>query len=120
MRSTISAAASPNASGRACRSIGAARARASRLTLELTGVHVERLMDISEEDAIAEGLACEPDDLSVRFGPEPGKMTNRTPKAAFARVWNEINAKRGFPWDSNPFVWALTFRVLSPDDTDRR
>lgn len=85
---------------------------ASRLTLEICSVRVQRLQEISAEDAIAEGLVCEPEDISVRFGAEPGKMTNRTPVAAFARLWDSLNKARGYGWQSNPYVWAIEFRRL--------
>jgi hypothetical protein len=70
---------------------------ASRITLEVTAVRVERLQDISEEDARAEGLALEP--LI-----QPGHAVG-----CFSRLWDEINGKRA-PWSSNPWVWAISFR----------
>lgn len=75
---------------------------ASRITLELTDVRVQRLQDISEEDAKAEGIT-EPMPI----------MGTRGYVAAFSYLWDSINGKR-YPWtDSNPWVWALTFRRLS-------
>lgn len=72
---------------------------ASRLTLELTDVRVERVWEISEADAIAEG---------VQYNPKaPAALTNRT---AFGKLWDKLNARRGYPWISNPWVWVLTFR----------
>ncbi len=72
---------------------------ASRLTLEITGVRVQRLQDITEEDAIAEGVRLAPD----QFAPSA--------VSAFAFLWDEINADRA-PWASNPWVWAISFRRL--------
>jgi len=66
---------------------------ASRLVLEVTSVRVQRLQDISEEDALAEGV-------------EAGPMV--TPRGAFAVLWDSINHKRA-TWTSNPFVWAIGF-----------
>lgn len=75
----------------------------SRITLELTGVRVERAQDISEADAIAEG---------VDYIPEaPAAMNHRT---AFAGLWNSINAARGYGWDVNPWVWVLEFQQVTP------
>lgn len=70
---------------------------ASRLTLEVTGVRVERLQDISEEDARAEGLALE------------GLILPGHAAGCFSRLWDSINAKRA-SWASNPWVWVVSFR----------
>lgn len=67
---------------------------ACRLELELTQVRVERLQDISEGDAKAEGVP-------VAFG--EGLHW-------FQGIWDSLNAKRGFDWETNPWVWALTFK----------
>ncbi len=104
---------------------------ASRITLEVTGVRVERLQDITEEDARAEGV--EPlagmsgwnvftDDGQsywdshkpkrgvdgvrdyVASGPI-GALDSRT---QFVALWDRINGKR-FPWASNPHVWVVSF-----------
>ena len=68
---------------------------ASRIDLEITGVRVERLQDISEADMCAEGLDRAP------YG---------DPSAGFQVLWDMINAKRGYSWASNPWVWALEFQ----------
>jgi hypothetical protein len=74
---------------------------ASRITLEITSIRVERLQEISEADAIAEGVQCDP-----TF---PAALTNRT---AFGKGWNTLNAKRGYSWESNPWVWVIEFRKM--------
>lgn len=72
---------------------------ASRITLEITGVRVERLQDISEEDAKAEG--CTQDaDFSRDY---PYSYRDQ-----FQRLWNQINGKDS--WDANPFVWVVSFK----------
>jgi hypothetical protein len=74
----------------------------SRITLEIAGVRVERVQDISEKDARAEG--CEPmhrDDLGQTF---------RTYRRGYQSLWDSINAKRGYGWDANPWVWVIEFR----------
>lgn len=70
---------------------------ASRITLEITGVRLQRLKEISEEDAKAEGF----DFISSA----PTALTHRT---AFGLFWNAINIKRA-SWESNPWVWAINF-----------
>ena len=79
--------------------------RASRITLEITKVTVERLEDISENDAKAEGV-----DQSVCDHPD---CTDHVYGyvASFAMLWNKINGKI-FPWGTNPWVWVIEFRVL--------
>jgi hypothetical protein len=79
---------------------------ASRITLELTGVRVERLQDITEADAIAEGV----DAVTMADMPRQGTMNRYTD---FAHIWEKINAKRGYGWDANPWVWALTFKRVT-------
>jgi hypothetical protein len=75
---------------------------ASRITLEVTDVRVERVQDISEDDARAEG--CESGLAMTEGG------STRTWK--FACLWNSINAKRGYGWDVNPWVWSISFRKV--------
>jgi hypothetical protein len=88
----------------------------SRLTLEITGVRVERVQDISEADAKAEGADAYPDDGDV---PEfdSGGSGAYTPvchhRNGFLQTWDAINGKRpGCAWRDNPWVWALTFKVV--------
>lgn len=66
---------------------------ASRITLEITGVRVERLNDISEEDAIAEGIT---------------HRTMNCPKVEFRHLWESINGEGS--WDENPWVWVIEFK----------
>ena len=64
---------------------------ASRITLEVTDVRVERLQNVSHEDGRAEGF----DSLD-----------------GFALLWDRINEKRGYGWHANPWVWAVEFRAV--------
>lgn len=73
---------------------------ASRLTLEVTDVRVQRLQDITEEDATAEGVA-----------PQFKRKAHGPHQQAFMELWDSLNAKRA-TWDSNPWVWAVTFRRI--------
>jgi hypothetical protein len=89
----------------------------SRITLEVTGVRVERLQAITAEDVIAEGVDPGPHRCSC----EPCSMTSSLCPASasslvlgFGELWDSINAKRGYPWASNPFVWVVEFRRLHP------
>jgi len=69
------------------------KARA-RLWLAVTGVRVARLQDITPAGLAAEGYAGQ--------------------AWMFEGVWNELNAKRGYGWDSNPWVWVIEFRRIEP------
>lgn len=72
--------------------------KASRLTLEVASVSVERLQDISEDDARAEGCPA-------NWG--------GTAWSWFVWLWDSINSKRA-PWASNPWVWVVTFKRVLP------
>lgn len=86
---------------------------ASRLTLEICDVRVQRVQEISEEDAIAEGI--ERTSLGFRDYELPANVMHGVPASySFQTLWDSINAARGFSWQSNPFVWALTFRRVQP------
>lgn len=102
---------------------------ASRITLEITGIKVERVKDISEADARAEGVEpnC-PDrvtDLTCPSKPcESCDCRNEyrhylrgdedfpafSARESFESLWDSINAARGYGWDVNPWVWCVSFR----------
>ena len=87
---------------------------ASRITLRITAVCVERLQDISEDDAIAEGVALE---RYVPISDSAGKHASgeaepTDPVAEYRDLWNRINGAGA--WDYNPWVWALSFERVKP------
>ncbi len=86
---------------------------ASRITLELTDIRVERVQEITREDAIAEGVfECEEEkDAAARRALTEGRR-EVGPLDYFRELWNHINAARGYGWDANPWVWVLSFRLL--------
>lgn len=82
---------------------------ACRLWLRVEDVRVERLQEISEEDARAEGV--EP----VSYASPDNRHLTHPYRDGFASLWDFINGKRA-PWKSNPWVWAVTFsRTEAPD-----
>jgi hypothetical protein len=84
---------------------------ASRITLEVTGVRVERLQDISEADAIAEGVNPFPgvrqDDDAAAFNRIGPVDMDSFPVARYAVLWESINGAGS--WDANPWVWVVEF-----------
>jgi hypothetical protein len=86
--------------------------RDSRITLELTGVRVERLQDIGEADAMAEGTPC-----YVCGGPMNGISEDdchcfhrRAQPSDYRLLWVSINGPGS--WDLNPWVWCVSFRRI--------
>jgi hypothetical protein len=86
---------------------------ASRLTLEIVSVRVERLTSISEADAIAEGATpkWEPG-CSGRLMEAIGGFSFRPAASAYAELWESINGPGS--WDANPWVWVVEFRRVAP------
>lgn len=86
---------------------------ASRITLEITDIRIERLQAISEADARSEGIA-EPLPAHGKWcDPRRGREGHWSYRKPFAEVWDTINAKRGYSWESNPWVWVIGFKPLS-------
>ncbi len=87
---------------------------ASRLTLEITDIKVERLQDISEEDALAEGII----QLDSKLGFMDVRKTEGSimpsAKDAFMLLWQSIKGSQS--WSSNPFVWILEFKKEVSDE----
>lgn len=82
---------------------------ASRLTLEVTGVRVGRVQNISEEDCYAEGISLSDkpyiEDLIGEY--------EWHPSSAYRLLWDTINATRGYPWEANPWVWVVAFKRVA-------
>lgn len=92
---------------------------ACRIKLEVVNVRVEKLTSISREDTLAEGIEAESVKLGLIRTSERSLVIGDDVQLAltaevfnFALVWNRINAKRGFPWVSNPWVWVIEFNRL--------
>lgn len=79
---------------------------ASRLTLTVTDVRVQRVQEIGEGDAQAEGV--HPTTCANVVAPQDGFPSYRS---AFGILWDSLNADRGYGWEENPFVVAISFTV---------
>lgn len=77
---------------------------ASRITLQIESVCVERVQDISEEDAKAEGAG--------KQAPLKAFKLSELCRASFRELWDSINKSRGFGWDTNCWVWKIAFRKI--------
>lgn len=75
---------------------------ASRITMEITGVRVERLQDISEADAVAEGVFTDPACPAYD---------------AYRSLWESIHGPGS--WDANPWVWVIEFQRVGQQDGGR-
>ena len=75
---------------------------ASRTTLEITRIRAERVQDISEEGCIAEGI-------------KDSGLGVVELLLSYAVLWDSINAKRGYSWESNPWVWVIEFKIVEEE-----
>ena len=73
--------------------------RHSRLTLEITNVRCKQLKDMKNADVMAEGYIN---------------------AAQFVRAWNSLNGKRGFGWETNPWVWCISFTKVESEENDEQ
>lgn len=84
---------------------------ASRITLRITDIRPERLQDITEKDAIAEGIEITEGELPAHYHSSKlsAWLNFKTAREAYYDLWDTINPK--YPFSSNPFVWALSFEM---------
>jgi len=86
---------------------------ASRFQLQITEIKINRLLDITNTDAEAEGITQHRHENSLKLDIYnecySHEWDNRTSRENYLWIWNRLNAKRGFPAESNPWVWVVTF-----------
>lgn len=83
----------------------------ARIWLEIVSVRVERLQEISPKDAMFEGIKTQVHLKKIgkfRYGIGDVWSSKNAPDA-FRQLWDSLNAKRGFGWDKNPWVWVIEF-----------
>lgn len=89
---------------------------ASRITLEITGIRVERLQEIDELGALNEGTPekywdLQQGDMQTSAGIVKGPFLTGTAVKAYSRLWDKINGKK-HSWESNPWVWVIEFKKI--------
>lgn len=84
---------------------------ASRITLEITAVRVERLQDISEADALAEGVWQIPgyEEIGESWFTWENGTAYSTAQGAFESLWDSIYGETESRWAANPWVWVVEF-----------
>lgn len=83
-------------------------AKHARYFIRILSVRPERLQSISEEDVAAEGVEFK----GLYWG--CGEARDK-----FQELWDSINAERGYPWSSNPWVWRNEYEMVSQDEAWR-
>jgi len=79
---------------------------AARIWLEITGIRAERLQEITSGDCHAEGIV--PDMVDTGAAEPWGEWIEEEDYISpFINLWDNLNAKRGYSWNSNPFVWVI-------------
>jgi len=86
---------------------------ASRITLEITDIRVERVQEITGRDCIAEGIQSDTWSIGIeRMIPKSEFQLREQYPHGFKHLWDSLNAKRGYGWDFNPWVWVISFKVF--------
>ena len=85
---------------------------ASRITLDITGVRVERLQDISEGDAEAEGASEAPMPMATMYS-QAAVLRSRY-REGYADLWESLHGPGS--WDANPWVWVVEFKRITQKD----
>ena len=113
---------------------------ASRITLEITGVRVERLQEMPAEDILKEGIELPESGIGCDIPSPPDAYENWPEEKreewikgqaratyfarcadvqmcfeAFEKLWDSINAKSGYGWSANPWVWVIEFKRVDND-----
>jgi hypothetical protein len=83
--------------------------KAARIFLRVMHVWVERLQDITEEDARDEGVRDPYEYQAPEYYDQAHFSGVEINKCAFAGLWDSLNSKRGYSWEANPWVWVYTF-----------
>jgi hypothetical protein len=88
------------------------RTKPSVARIRILAIRQERLQDISEEDAEAEGCKATHPIISDEFGPQIPDPKPILARMRYAWLWDRINARKGTRWADDPLVWVLTFELV--------
>jgi hypothetical protein len=87
---------------------------AARIFLRVKNVRVERLRDITEEDARDEGIL-------LSYGASDKRVCRfQNYRDAFRALWDDLNKKRGYGWNMNPWVWVVEFEHMSKEEAYKK
>jgi hypothetical protein len=102
---------------------------ASRITLEITEIRVERLQEITDSDIAQEGIEItfhKPGDFGIDnpcttgvVDLPNGHRVYSTARECWIRLWDSLNAKRGYSWESNCWVWVISFKPVKEGKDER-
>lgn len=87
--------------------------QACRILLEIVSVRVERLNEISEEDAEAEGVEENMGIPQMECDDQVAHYPDASFVKSYRSLWDSLNAKRGFGWEVNPWVWVIEFKMVA-------
>lgn len=89
---------------------------ASRITLNVVDVRVERLQDTTQGDVMSEGVPLPDDAMMTKLDPIQPVLFHKQLQREWVKLWDSINLKRGFGWDTNPWVWVVEFEMVTQCD----
>jgi hypothetical protein len=86
---------------------------ASRIILDITNIRVERLQEITNDDAVKEGMTRKlASFLGLSVSPSEEEFNLTQARRTFIAFWDYLNAKSGHPWSQNEWVWPIEFKKL--------
>lgn len=88
---------------------------AARIFLRVKNVRVERVQEITENDAKNEGVKDPYDYQEPSYYDQPHVRGMEINKSAFAGLWDSLKAKRGYGWEANPWVWVYGFEEITKE-----